>query len=77
MRMRAKKWARPELAACPYFVKEPAANRGKWAEAFRKRQPLYLELGCGKGGFLAQLAFENPDVNFVGVDLISDVLACE
>ena len=75
MRMRAKKWARPELAACPYFIKEPAANRGKWAAAFRKKQPLYLELGCGKGGFLAQLAFENPDINFVGIDLISDVLA--
>ena len=75
MRMRAKKWARPELAACPYFIKEPAANRGKWAAAFRKKQPLYLELGCGKGGFLARLAFENPDVNFIGIDLISDVLA--
>lgn len=75
MRMRAKKWARPELAACPYFVKEPVANREKWAEAFPKKQPLHLELGCGKGGFLAQLALANPEINFVGVDLISDVLA--
>lgn len=75
MRMRAKKWARPELAACPYFIQNPAENRGRWADAFSKKQPLYLELGCGKGGFLAELAFHNPGINFVGIDLISDVLA--
>ena len=75
MRMRAKKWARPELSVCPYFVKEPAQLRGKWATAFKEEKPLCLELGCGKGGFLAQLALDNPQMNFVGVDLISDVLA--
>lgn len=73
--MRAKKWARPELSVCPYFVKDPAQNRGKWAEAFKEKKPLCLELGCGKGGFLAELALANPQMNFVGVDLISDVLA--
>ena len=75
MRMRAKKWARPELAACPYFIKEPAQNRGRWAEQFPKKQPLYMELGCGKGGFLAELASCRPEINFIGIDLISDVLA--
>ena len=34
-----------------------------------------MELGCGKGGFLAELASCRPEINFIGIDLISDVLA--
>ena len=74
MRMRAKKWARPELAVCPYYVKEPQEYKGKWDTAFSKKQPLHVELGCGKGRFLAQAGIYNPQVNFLGIDLISDML---
>lgn len=75
MRMRKKRWARPELAACPYFIAEPAAQRGRWRELFaRPEQPMQLELGCGKGVSTAKMAHENQAVNFVAVDLISDVL---
>lgn len=75
MRMRRKPWARPELAACGLFVDNPPENRGKWAEWFPKKQPLQLELGCGKGGFMAQLALQNPNVNYLAVDIKSEVLA--
>lgn len=74
MRMRTKPWARPELAACDYFVKEPQENKGKWNEWFPKRQPLHLELGCGKGTFMAELALQNPTVNYLAIDINSDVL---
>ncbi len=75
MRMRKKKWARPELARCPYFVDDPRAQRGKWHGWFRgEDRPLYLELGCGKGVFLAELALRSPRINFLGVDLSRDVL---
>ena len=49
MHMRTKKWAKPELEVCPYFTNEPETKRGHWREQFKKDQPLYLELGCGKG----------------------------
>ncbi len=75
MRMRRKPWARPELAACSFYVDNPPENRGKWAKWFEKEQPLQLELGCGKGGFMAQLALQNPDINFLAVDIKSEVLA--
>lgn len=74
MRMRSKKWARPELADCPYYHDDPLAHKGHWSELFPRRQPVYMELGCGKGGFLAEWAISHPEVNFVGVDLISDML---
>ena len=76
MRMRRKPWARPELAASPFVIDVPADFKGRWKEAFaRPEQPLHLELGCGKGGFIAQKAFETPEINFLAVDIKSEVLA--
>ena len=74
MRIRRKKWARPELAVCPFFVSEPEAVRGSWKSLFAKEQPFYLELGCGKGNFAAQLAVREPGVNILAVDIKSDML---
>ena len=59
MRIRKKKWAEPELSVCNFYVKNPEENAGKWMQAFKKEQPLYLEIGCGKGGFAGQLALKN------------------
>lgn len=75
MRMRRKPWARPELAACDFFVDEPKLNRGKWASYFKKQQPIHLELGCGKGSFIGKIAYDHPDINYIGVDIKSEVLA--
>ncbi|MBQ4452099.1 MAG: tRNA (guanosine(46)-N7)-methyltransferase TrmB [Clostridia bacterium] len=74
MRMRLKKWARPELEACPFYIRQPEEYRGRWAEAFRREAPLELELGCGKGVSTALMALENPGVNLVAVDINSSVL---
>ena len=75
MRIRRKPWARPELAACPFFVDTPPELRDRWAEAFPRTAPIHLELGCGKGGFLAEQAAAHPELNFIGIDLKSEVLA--
>lgn len=72
--MRKKQWALPELNACPYYVQSPQAQKGKWNSWFPKKQPIHLELGCGKGVFLAEIARRNPQINYVGIDISSDVL---
>ncbi len=75
MRLRRKPWARPELAACPFFVDDPQTLRNGWREAFAHPQaPVHLELGCGKGGFLSQLAPAHPEINYLGLDIKSEVL---
>ena len=33
-----------------------------------------LELGCGKGGFLSQLACAHPENNYLGIDITDKVL---
>lgn len=75
MRIRKKPWAQPELDECPFYAKAPADNRGIWRSQFkREQQPLHLELGCGKGSFVAQCALDNPNVNFLAIDIKSDML---
>lgn len=75
MRMRFKPYARPELLACDYHQHTPLEMQGKWHASFaRPQQPFHLELGCGKGGFLSQLALAHPEINYLGIDITDKVL---
>lgn len=74
MRIRTKQWARPELQACHYFISNPTKYKNQWQNLFLKQQPIHLDLGCGKGILLAELAYRCPDVNFIGVDISMDIL---
>ena len=74
MRMRKKPWARPELEASDFFVTNPKEYRGKWKEFFGNDKPVYLELGCGKGTFIAVHGSENYDINYIAVDIKDEVL---
>ncbi|EKQ50336.1 MULTISPECIES: tRNA (guanosine(46)-N7)-methyltransferase TrmB [unclassified Clostridium] len=74
MRMRKKPWARPELESCDFFVINPKEYRGKWREFFGNDKPIYLELGCGKGTFMAVHGSENPDINYIAIDIKDEVL---
>lgn len=74
MRIRRKKWARPELEKCDYYLENPVQNKGKWKEQFKKVQPIHLELGCGKGDFISKLASVNPNINYIAMDIKCDML---
>ena len=44
--------------------------KGKWGDEFYgNHKPLILELGCGKGEYTVGLARNNPDANFIGIDV--------
>ena len=44
--------------------------RGNWRKVFFKNNnPIYLELGCGKGEYSTFLAKKNPEKNFIGIDI--------
>ncbi|MGN1411778.1 MAG: tRNA (guanosine(46)-N7)-methyltransferase TrmB [Oscillospiraceae bacterium] len=74
MRIRRKPWAEAELKACPFCIQEPNQFKGKWNEVFKNDAPIYLELGCGKGGFISQIAPQNLNINFIAVDMINSML---
>ncbi len=75
MRIRYKKWARPELEASKFYRDNPEELKGKWREEFKNpKNPLYLELGCGKGQFISKLAVQNQNINYIAIDLIDAML---
>ena len=74
MRLRKKTWARPELESCDFFVINPSSYKGNWNEAFNNDKPIYLELGCGKGTFIAVHGSENEDINYIDIDIKDEVL---
>lgn len=75
MRIRYKKWARPELEASRFYEDNPEEWKGKWKEHFTKTSnPIHLELGCGKGQFISKLAVENQNTNYIAIDLVDAML---
>lgn len=75
MRIRYKKWARPELEASEYYIDDPEEWKGKWKELFiNSENPINLELGCGKGQFISELASDNLNINYIAIDLIDAML---
>ena len=74
MRIRYKKWARPELEASKFYIDNPEEYKGKWKTLFNNEKPLHLELGCGKGGFISQIAPLNPNINYIAIDLVDAML---
>ncbi|MBO5201087.1 MAG: tRNA (guanosine(46)-N7)-methyltransferase TrmB [Clostridia bacterium] len=91
MRMRKKKHAAERLEACSELIlplapheedyRKAAENTAYYdiAEIFGNSNPLHLEIGCGKGQFICELARRNPDINYVAIEVCDDVavLACE
>ena len=74
MRIRFKPWARPELEASSFYIDNPEDYKGKWSSLFENDNPIRLELGCGKGGFISQLASNNPNINYIAIDMVDAML---
>lgn len=74
MRIRTKPWAKKELEECNFYINNPETNKGKWNEYFKNGNPIHMELGCGKGSFIAELATQNLNINYIAVDMIEAML---
>lgn len=75
MRLRNKPWADERLAEFPqYAVAQPEQHKGKWRELFGNSNPLYIEVGTGKGRFITEMAKAHPDVNFIGIEVYKSVI---
>lgn len=85
MRMRKKKHAHDRMDACKELL-IPLSKHEKdyreaefnptyldYAEIFGNENRVELEIGCGKGQFIATLAKRNPDINYIAVEVCYDV----
>lgn len=74
MRLRRKPEARQILTEHPWVSLGTDEYQGKWQSQFPTAQPLYVELGTGKGQFLAKASTLHPDINWIGVERIEEPL---
>ena len=88
MRMRKKRNFDARMEACAHLLLARGAgeilNMKEAAEhyralidfekAFGNNNPVVLEIGCGKGGFVCALAKKQKDVNFLALEKMSNVI---
>ena len=74
MRLRHIPGAEKQIEESTFVIQEPEQKKGCWAEVFGNENPIHIEVGMGKGKFLMELAQQNPDINYVGIEMYSSVL---
>ena len=75
MRLRNIPGADEVVANSPYCIANPTKLKGSFKkEIFGNDNPLYIEIGMGKGQFITTLAKENPDINYIGIERYTSVL---
>lgn len=58
-----------ELKKFDNVLEFPPDMKGRWSEYFQNKNPIVLELACGKGEYTVGLAELYPSKNFIGVDV--------
>ncbi len=75
MRLRNVKNKEEIMNASDYLVRDYFDKKGKWKDVFGNNNPIYIEIGMGKGKFIIENAMNYPDVNFIGIEKYDSVIA--
>ena len=77
MRLKYKPWAAEYIAQHPdVIIPNPEEYKGKWHEVFGNNNPVHIEVGTGKGQFVLGMAQQNPEINYIGIELFDSVIVC-
>ena len=75
MRLRNVKDKEEILNSCKYLIKNPEDYKGKWKSLFNNDNPIYIEIGMGKGKFILENALKYKDINYIGIERFDSVMA--
>ena len=75
MRLRNLKNKEELISGSNYIIPNPKDYKGSWKKLFNNNNPIYIEIGMGKGKFIFNNALENPNINFIGIEKQDNVLA--
>lgn len=75
MRLRNLKDKDIVISESLYLEKTPEKNKGKWSEIFNNNNEIHLEIGMGKGDFIYEMAKTYPNINFIGIEKYTGVIA--
>ena len=74
MRLRNIPGADDVIKNHPIAIKNVKEYKGKWNVLFQNENPIHIEIGMGKGQFILNLAKQNTNINYVGIERYSSVL---
>lgn len=74
MRLKNVKGANEIIIKGRYYVEDPYINKGNWNKVFNNDNPIYIEIGIGKGKFIVENALKYPNINFIGIEKYDSVL---
>lgn len=74
MRLRNIKGADKIIENSKYIVLNPKENKGIWNNIFNNENPIHIEIGMGKGDFIIGMAENNPNINFIGIEMYDSVI---
>ncbi len=74
MRLRNIPGAKEAVMESELSITDPAEHKGNWNKVFGNTNPIHMEIGMGKGRFITELAKQNPDINYIGVERYESVL---
>ena len=79
MRYNVVKNADKIVSSSKYVVNNSKDYKNKWKDLFNNNNPIYLELGMGRGNFIIEMAKKYPNINFIGLELYASqmVMAVE
>ena len=74
MRLRNVKNKEEIMNSSDCLIRDPENYKGKWHELFGNSNPIYVEIGMGKGKFIVENALNNPNINFIGIEKYDSVI---
>ena len=75
MRLKNVKNAKEIMLNGKYYIDNPIDYKGKWNKLFDNNNPIYIEIGMGKGDFIINNALDFPNINFIGIEKYDSVIA--
>lgn len=74
MRLKNVKGAKEIIAKGTYYIDNPYELIGSWQNVFKNNNPIYIEIGMGKGDFIIKNALQFPNINFIGIEKFDSVI---
>ncbi|MBQ7104455.1 MAG: tRNA (guanosine(46)-N7)-methyltransferase TrmB [Bacilli bacterium] len=74
MRLRNVKNKQEIMDKATNLILNPKEYKGKWNTLFNNDNPIYIEIGMGKGDFIIEHAKRYKDINFIGIEKFDSVI---
>ena len=75
MRQRNVKNKKEIINNSRYIIENPSLCIGNWSKVFSNYNPLFIEIGMGKGDFILENAKKNPNINYIGIEKYDSIIA--